>query len=72
MRAKEQCNKILQECHKLGFEEEIAEGPLKNIIMNVRGVIDDRAVTNWIKALIVFEFLEWKSPHVYKINRKEN
>lgn len=66
--AKDKCIKILQEAQTLGFEHEITEGKLANIIMNSRGVIGDRAIQNWTRALIAFGFLEVKAPHVYKIN----
>lgn len=71
VKARDKCNKILEECQKLGFQNEIAEGKLRNIIMNVRDIADDRSVNNWINALVAFDFMEWKSPHVYRINRKE-
>ena len=67
MNRKEQCNKIIAEARILGFTNEIAEGPLKNIIINQRNIIDDRAINNWIRALTVFELIEWKAPHVYRI-----
>ena len=68
MNRKEQCNKIIAEAKILGFTNEIAEGPLKNIIMHNRNIIDERSIQNWIRALTVFEYIEWKSPHVYRIN----
>jgi len=68
VKAREQCNKILEEIHALGFTNAITEGKLANIIMNSRGVIGDRAIQNWTRALIAFGYIEEKAPHVYKIN----
>ena len=65
--AKDKCIKILAEAQLLGFKNEITEGKLANIIMNSRGVIGDRAIQNWTRALIAFGYIEEKAPHVYKI-----
>lgn len=70
VKPKNECNKIITEAKTLGFENEIPEGQLKNIIMNTRGVIDDRAINNWLKALLAFGYLEVKTPNVYRITNK--
>ncbi len=69
MKAKDKCKKIVEEANLLGYEHDITEGQLTNIVMNKLGVIDKRAVQNWINALLVFSYLEVKAPHVYTIKQ---
>ena len=65
--SRDECKKIITEAAALGFTESISEGKLVNIIMTKRGVIDERAIRNWTRALIAFGFIEEKAPHVYTI-----
>jgi len=68
--AKDKCINILQEARTLGFTDSISEGKLANIIINNRGVVCQRAIDNWTRALIAFGLIEEKAPHVYKINNR--
>ena len=72
MRARERCNKIIQEMVLLGFENEITEGQLTNIIINKLDVNDNRTILNYIRALKAFNYLEEKAPHVYRRTKPEN
>ena len=72
MRARERCNKIIQEMVLLGFENEITEGQLTNIIINKLDVNDNRTILNYIRALKAFNYLEEKVPHVYRRTKPEN
>ena len=67
MKTEEAITKIFGQIKLLGYEQDIPEGQLRNIIMRTTGCRDPRTATNWINALQVFEKLEWKSPHIYTI-----
>ena len=67
MKPREQCEKFIEEAKHLGFTEAISEGKLRNIIMNTRNVINERTITDWIHALLAFDYIELTSAHVYKI-----
>jgi hypothetical protein len=65
--ARKECNKIIEKARSLGFENDITEGKLRAIIMDVRDIADQRQVLSWIRALLAFDCIELVVEHVYRI-----
>jgi len=63
------CDKIIEYLIKDGYRYQIHQRDLEKAIMVVRGVIDERSIKRWIKALETFGYIERKTAKVYELTR---
>lgn len=68
MHAKEVCDKIIEQLLKNGFTYQITRQDLEKAIMQVRGIIDERAIDNWIRALITWDYIKHIQKGIYQLN----
>lgn len=62
------CEQIMTELLvEQDYQAQYTRKQVEKAIMKVRG-IDERTVQRWLKALMVFEYLEPKAPNIYSIN----
>ena len=68
MRTKEICDKIIEQLLKDGYTYQITRQDLEKAIMKVRGIVDERAIDNWVRALITWEYIKHIQKGIFQLN----
>lgn len=50
-----------------GYTKQVSKTELEKAIVYVRGP-DQRTITNWLKALVILEFITQPSPFIYELH----